>query len=398
MQDDTILQRIFAPENRPNPYPLLTELRRSPVSWQKGSLGQRDSYVVSSYSATSALLHDPRMSQDARKFSGNDGKNSVPQLSFIELDPPEHDRVRRLTMKHFGPPMRADYVDNLRPMIERSVAALIDDFASEEEVDIVKRIGYALPVSVICKILGVPEEDQPQFHVWVDDFTTDEPEKRESSLRSLHDYMDKLIRRLRENPKDDLISRMATDSDPDGRLEDPYIVATAVLLLAGGHETTANLIANGMLTLLRNPDILQRVRQQPEYIIGTVEELLRFEPPIQFLVRRMTLDAIEIGGTTIPKGESVILAIAAANRDPDKFIEPDRFNPERPDNTHLGFGSGVHHCFGAPLARLEAQIALREMARRMENPRLIQEPPAYRPSPIVRGIHKLRVAVSSIQK
>lgn len=397
MRDDTILQRIYAPENRPDPYPLLAELRLRPVSWQKGGWTPDGSYVISSYDATSALLRDPRISQDGRAIDGTE-PNATPSLSFIELDPPEHDRVRAMAMKHFGPPMRADYVHNLRPAIERSVAALIDRLGREEEIDIVKSVSYPLPVKLICEILGVPPEDQEQFHIWVDDFieSDDAPENRAAALQSLYDFMAELVRLRRENPQDDLISRMATDTGPDGRLEDPYIISTAMVLLIGGHETTANTISNGMLLFLRNPDILRRVQEQPEYIVSAVEELLRFEPPVQFLIRRFALDEITIAGSTIPKGANITLSIAGANRDPAKFKDPDRFDPARPDNTHLGFGSGVHFCFGAPLARLEAQIALRELARRMVGPKLVRDP-VYRPSAVLRGIHELPVAASGIR-
>jgi apoptosis-inducing factor 3 len=168
-------------------------------------------------------------------------------------------------------------------------------------------------------------------------------------------------------------------------MEDSYLVATATLLLIAGHETTVNLLANGMLTLLRHPKILERLRGEPDLIPAVVEELLRYEPPVQLLPRRISLDEIPLAGSTIPKGVLVTLALAAGNRDPARFLDPDRFDPTRRDNEHLGFGSGIHICFGAPLARAEAQIALTELVRRLEQPRLGADPPPYRPSPILRG-------------
>jgi cytochrome P450 len=159
-----------------------------------------------------------------------------------------------------------------------------------------------------------------------------------------------------------------------------------------------NLLGNGMLTLLRHPAILDRLRHEPDLIPATVEELLRYEPPVQFLPNRTTLDEIALAGTTIPKGVLVTLALAAGNRDPARFADPDRFDPERRDNQHLGFGSGIHNCFGAPLARIEAQIALTELVRRLEQPRLVVDPPPYRPSPVLRGPEHLLIEVDGVRE
>jgi cytochrome P450 len=205
--------------------------------------------------------------------------------------------------------------------------------------------------------------------------------------------MDRLVERRRGKPGEDLLSRMASDAGPEGRMEAPHLVATASLLLVAGHETTVNLIANGVLTLLRHREVLERLRGEPGLVVGIVEELLRYEPPVQMLSNRTTLDDVEVAGVTIPKGVLLTLALAAGNRDPERFADPDRFDPERPDNAHLGFGSGIHYCFGAPLARVEAQIALAELARRLERPRLVADPPPYRPSPILRGPRELLVEV-----
>ena len=210
----------------------------------------------------------------------------------------------------------------------------------------------------------------------------------------------------RGSPGDDLLSALATDDGPEGRLTDAEILSTSFLLLIAGHETTVNLITNGMLTLLRYPEILERVRHERELPIHLVEELLRYEPPVQFLPWRAALDDIEIGGTTIPMGSRVWLVLAAGNRDPKHVHHPDRFDPDRfdPDrfglardiDQHLGFGGGIHYCFGAPLARLEAQIALGELARRLVNPRLVVDPPPYRTNPVLRVPRHLPFAIDGI--
>jgi cytochrome P450 len=188
-----------------------------------------------------------------------------------------------------------------------------------------------------------------------------------------------------------MLSGLVTDPGPDGPMSHEELIGTARLLLFAGHETTVNLLGNGMLTLLRHPDLLERLRHEPDLVIGTVEELLRYEPPVQMLPNRVALDDIEIAGTTIPRGSPLTLMLASGNRDPHRFRDPDRFDPAREDNQHLGFGSGVHLCFGAPLARTEAQIALPELARRLENPRLVADPPPYRQSPTLRGPRHLLV-------
>jgi cytochrome P450 len=174
-------------------------------------------------------------------------------------------------------------------------------------------------------------------------------------------------------------------------------VATGRLLLIAGHETTVNLITNGMLTLLRHPPVLDRLRHEPELAIPLVEELLRYEPPVQLNPKYATLDDVEVIDVTIPKGSRLVLALAAANRDPNRFSDPDRFEPEREDNEHLGFFAGIHYCFGAGLARQEAQVALIELARRLENPRLLQDPPPYRQNPTLRGPRHLPIEIDGIR-
>ncbi len=308
-------------------------------------------------------------------------------------------------MRHFGPPERPEYLEQLRPEMVRIVSTLLDQVRDQRQIDFVERFAYPLPVTVIGRILGVPREDEPKFHVWAEAIaegvaaqTDAQRRQRDQAWSDLNQYMAGLVERHRELPGDDLLSRMATDTGPDGRMADPYLVATAALLLFAGHETTVNLLGNGMLTLLRHPAILERLRNEPDLIPSAVEELLRYEPPVQFLPNRTTLDEIALAGTTIPKGVLVTLALAAGNRDPARFPDPDRFDPERRDNEHLGFGSGIHSCFGAPLARMETQIALSELVRRLEQPRLVVDPPPYRPSPSLRGPEHLLIEVDGVRE
>src|SRR5262249_14781417 len=251
-----------------------------PVSWQENGASETGVYAVSTYREIGALLHDPRISSDLRK--GADMGATLPNApyTFIRLDPPEHDRLRRLAMRHFGPPGRPEYVEQLRPEIARITRTLVDALRDERRIDVVARVAYPLPVAVICTILGVPQEDQPQFHVWADAIVKAAgrhgPEARaeqEEATRALSTYMAALVKLRRVEPRDDLLSRMARDPGPEGGLPEPHLVATAVLLLVAGHETTVNLIASGVLTLLRHPTLLDRLRREPELVIGTVEEL-----------------------------------------------------------------------------------------------------------------------------
>jgi cytochrome P450 len=406
-QDTTILRQIYDYANRANPYPLWGRLRQTPVCWQEDGPDEAGTYVVSTYREIEALLHHPLVSSDLRNWAQTGGIPQAPTdpYEFINMDPPEHDRLRRMAMRHFGPPNRPAYLEQLRPEMLRVITTLLDQLQGQRRIDFVECFAYPLPVTMICRILGVPREDESRFHVWagaiaesVATQTKAQHRQREQAFAELNQYMARLVEHHRKEPGDDLLSGLAADTSPDGRMEDPYLVATASLLLVAGHETTVNLLSNGMLTLLRHPALLERLRNAPNLIPSTVEELLRYEPPAQFLPKRTTLDEIPLAGTSIPKGAFLTLALAAGNRDPARFANPDRFDPERRDNQHLGFGSGIHLCFGAPLARMEVQIALTELVRRLEQPHLIVDPPPYRPSPVLRGPAHLLIEVEEVRE
>ncbi|MEW2254549.1 cytochrome P450 [Streptomyces sp. NPDC047869] len=393
------LRRILDYSSRADPYPLYAELRRTPVARQEDG-----SYVVSTYREIADLLHDPHLSSDVRNLTrpmpSAEGSTTP---AFINMDPPEHDRLRRMAMRHFGPPHTPGLVAGLDPVLSAIVGDLIDDCAGKEEIDIVDDFAYPFPVTVICHLLGVPREDEPRFRLWVNDIIdaiaydpkTDPKEKLEKGLQARQDlrqYLGGLLEQRHGRPGDDLLARLANDDGPDGRMTDEEIVSTANLLLIAGHETTVNLITNGMLTLLRHPEVFQRLRDDPGLVVPLVEELLRYEPPVHIIPWRAAYSDITVADTAIPKGSQIMLMLASGSRDPDRFHEPDRFDPDRRDNQHLGFGSGIHLCFGGPMARRETQIALTELVRRLDRPRLVTDPPPYRRSPILRGPIHLRVA------
>ncbi|MEU9026938.1 cytochrome P450 [Streptomyces sp. NPDC048383] len=408
-----ILREIMDYANRADPYPLYEKLRETPVAHDGDG-----PYVISTYYEIQSLLHDPRISSDAANLASTasdplaDGEEEGTTLppSFLKLDPPDHDRLRRMTNRPFGPPHSPHKVHDMRDELGGIVSGLIDGIVaadSPDRIDLVDQFAYPFPVTVICRLLGVPPEDEPRFHVWADTIAASldpdpdaDPTKRRvpaDARMELGMYLAGLIEERRKNPGDDMLSHLATADGPDGAMTTIEALSTSALLLIAGHETTVNLITNGMLTLLRHPDVLERLRQDPELSVPIVEELLRFEPPVQLLPQRTTLCEIEVAGVTIPKGASLWLVLASGNRDPKKFENPDRFDPDRADIQHLGLGSGIHSCFGAPLARLEAQLALSELARRLENPRLLEDPPPYRQNAVLRGPRHLPIACDGIR-
>ncbi|THA86301.1 cytochrome P450 [Streptomyces sp. A0592] len=410
-----MLRQIVDYSTRADPYPLYEELRRTPVFHDEDG-----PYLVSTYHEIHGLLHDPRISSDPRNLTlsssdplaQDEADDSALPPVFLKLDPPDHDRLRRITNRPFGPPHSPHRVHDMRGELDGIVAGLIDGIAHAgnlDRVDLVEQFSYPFPVTVICRLLGIPHEDESRFHGWADTIAASldpapdaDPAERQKDASAaqmeLGMYLGGLIEDRRSNPGEDMLSHLAAvDEEPDGALSTLEIVSTAALLLIAGHETTVNLITNGMLTLLRHPDVLQRLREDPGLSVPIVEELLRYEPPVQMLPRRSTLADIEVGGVHIPKGATVSLILASGNRDPKRFEDPDRFDPDRKDIQHLGLGSGIHSCFGAPLARLEAALALSELARRLENPRLLEDPPPYRQNAVLRGPRHLPIGCDGIR-
>ncbi|MER7083756.1 Cytochrome P450 [Saccharopolyspora kobensis] len=400
MSSTSPVQRIADQAARPDPYPVYAELRRSPVIRDESGV-----HLVTTYWEIHDLLQDSRISSDARNLApganpllGEEDEATLPP-SFIRLDPPEHDRLRRLAMRPFGPPHSPRRIHDMHGELTAIVTDLLDGLAGRERFDVVDDFAYPLPVAVICRLLGVPAEDEPRFRVMVDGVVAglnpaqpvEERRAAQHSRFQLGQYLAELIEEHRRHPGEDMLSAWVTDEGPEGRMSLVEMVTNAVLLLIAGHETTVNLIANGMLTLLRHPDQLRRLRENPSTAPRLVEELLRYEPPVQFLPQRTTLTDLDVAGTVIPKGAPVWLLLASGNRDPRRFTDADIFDPAREDNQHLGFGFGIHACFGAPLARLETQVALTELVGRLADPQLPEDPPPYRPSPVLRGPRHLEI-------
>jgi cytochrome P450 len=403
MATGSIFEQIIDPANRAGPWSLYRELRKTPVTREADG-----TYVVSRYRDIVALIHDPRVSST--------GGAALPGR-LVNLDPPAHDRIRRSLMRHFGPPEAPGRIESMRAGLQDVVTGLIDRLAGKSQADLVDEFAYTLPLTAICRLLGVPVEDEPRFHAWADAIVAnmrlqgtaaeDARRRRDDAFAGMDQYFGVLADARREAPGEDLLSALVADDRTWEGLSRDELLANVALLLFAGHESTVNLIANGILTLLRHPGVLRRVGSEPGFAVFAVEELLRYEPAVHFLPNRLALDDIDIAGVTIPAGAPIRMALAAGNRDPDYVRDPDRFdpdrhNPERVDvcpreSQHLSFGGGIHYCFGAPLARLETEIALTELARRLENPRLLADPPSYRPNPLLRGPQHLPVGFDRIR-
>ncbi|GCE30172.1 putative cytochrome P450 [Dictyobacter alpinus] len=394
-----------------NPYPLYEQFRETPVALQEDG-----SYIVSTYNEIVSLLHDPRLSSDMRKSDAQkqalqQAKQKRAQLAaqgqpveepeevvppFIFQDPPNHDRLRRIVMRQFTP----ERIESMGSHVEQIVKEHLDKHAQGGQIDIVDDLAYPLPVTVICQLLGVPREDEPRFHAWAEPLAsvldpgqvqTEAQQKQIMEFsRQIHEYMDELLQKLKANPGDNMLSGMLTTNDIDGPMSPRELISTAILLLIAGHETTVNLITNGTLAMLRSPELMEQLRQDPELVITYVEELLRYDPPVHFRTRTALAD-IEVAGTTIPKGATIILVLASGSHDEKRFKQSEEFIPDRQDNEHLGFGSGIHYCVGAPLARIEAHIALSEISRRLIDPKLAVDPPTYRDNAALRGPRHLPV-------
>ncbi|MGW4199086.1 cytochrome P450 [Streptomyces sp. NPDC005004] len=399
MMPGTISAQITDYAHRADPYPLYAELREQPVRREDDG-----TYLVSTYYEVRSLANDPRLSNDTSNRATGYARPGQPveaglPPSFIFTDPPAHDRLRDTINRPFGPPHSPRFLDGLRADLAKAVTELLDAFDGKDRVDIVEDFSYPLPVTAICKVLGVPREDEPRFHAWanalassIDPHPGDDggPEKAGRARQEMGAYLAGLIETKRRHPGPGMLSALAPDMTPAD------LEATAVLLLVAGHETTVNAITNTTLTLLRHPDVLQRFQKDPELAVPLIEEVLRYEPPVQFVPWTTALADIEIAGTTIPQGSPVWLMLAAANRDPQRFKDPDRFDPDRKDNEHLGFYTGIHYCFGAPLARMELHLAVPELFRRVTFSGLLEDPPPYRANAVLRGPRHLPVAIEGL--
>ena len=398
----TLLLDLLDPGHRAHPYPIYRQLR------ERGPLQLPDSNLVvfSSFADCDEVLRHPSSCSDRLKSTAAQqaiaaGQEARPfgAPGFLFLDPPDHTRLRKLVSKAFSPKV----VRALEPDITALVDALLDAVATAGRFEVIADLAYPLPVAVICRLLGVPIEDEPKFS-WasallaqgLDPFIafTGQPQGFEERMEAglwLRGYLRDLLRQRRADPGEDLMSGLIAVEEAGDQLTEDEIVATCNLLLVAGHETTVNLIANAVLAMLRHPEHWSALGRDSSRAPAIVEETLRYDPPVQ-LVGRIAGEDMSIGGVDVPRGETMMLLLAAAHRDPAVTERPDEFDPTRAVVRHLAFGLGPHFCLGAPLARLEANVALSAVTKRFPGARLVGEP-TYKPNVTLRGMARLDVVV-----
>ncbi len=377
-----------------NPYPTFAALRSASPVQKVPSGGGRYSYLVTGYAEAREAFTDPRLSKDTQRFfAGKDtGRNLHPAVSqsMLATDPPQHTRLRSLVTKAFTP----GAVARLRPYIASVTDELLDVWVPGVQTDAVESLAVPLPVTVICQLLGVPDADRAAARAWSSDlFAAGQNERIDSASHAVAGYMADLITAKRRTPDDSLLNDLIRARDGEDRLSEDELVSLAVLLLVAGHETTTNLIGNGLLALLQTPDSLHRLRDEPDLVDAAMDELLRLDSPVSMATFRFTTEAISLGGVEIPAGSPVLIAPGAANRDPARFSDPDRLDLDRDTKGHLAFGHGIHRCLGAPLARAEGEIAFRRIVARF--PRLRLAVPSaelkWRHTRLMRGLESLPV-------
>ena len=398
-------RQLLSPEFFSDPYSVYHRLRtEDPVHWCE----QWNCWIISRYDDVIAGLR-----QDGRRFSvvGQFGSylNALPEavrprfqplkqhfsIGLLHSDPPEHTRLRSLINQAFTPRV----VEKMREQIEATVNSLLDAVEDAGRMDVIRDFSFHLPAIITAEVVGMPPEDRHQFKAWSDDIasfsasnrmTVEVAERAQRSLLAVRAYLLDIAAQRREQPRDDLISRLVST---DGEKETPSegeLLSTCVTFLVGGHETTTALIGSGLLALLRNPDQLQRLRNEPEAVKSAVEEFLRYESPNQRSIRLVKED-FELQGRKIKRGQRVMFLLGAANRDPAQFLDPERLDVCREPNRHIAFGLGPHFCIGAPLARLEATVAFTTLLRRFPNLRLAQDDSEWLPSYQLRLLKSLPV-------
>ncbi|WP_151769946.1 cytochrome P450 [Streptomyces abyssomicinicus] len=394
---DDFAAALLTPEARRDPYPLYARMRREdPVHRSPQGI-----WYLTRYADVEAALGDLRLSNDrdrmARAYSGLGGDlKALSRLTgrlgrvMTNTDPPDHARLRKLANKAFT----ARRVEALRDGVRRIVDRLVDEaVAAGPAMDLIEAVASPLPMSVVCELFGIPDEDRPRVTSWFRRFGRlgEDIDKSEAAIEQYEQYLSGLIRQRRWEPGDDLISALVATQAQDDRLTDSELLSTCFVLITAGDETTTHLIGNGMLALLRHPDQLARLRADPGLIRGAVEELARYDTVTQAIVRVVAQD-VEIGGRTLAEGELVYLFLGATNRDPERFEDPDRLDLSRPGNRHLSFGHGPHFCLGGPLAKLQAEVAVGTLVRRLPGLRPADgAAPDWRPNPLQRRLTALPV-------
>lgn len=404
-RDPLSLSNLSEPEVRADPYALYAKIRsQDPVHWDE----DQGFWVLTRYDDVVSTLRDKQRFSKAKglklalnRLPGEEREVARPvfdtfSYQMLYADPPYHTRLRGLVNKAFTPRI----VAQMEPRIQDVVDQMLDAVQESGRMDVIGDLAYPLPATVIMELMGLPVEERDQFKQWSDDFFAalgvvhHEPEVFETARKSLAevtDYICNLRDQLQKDPRDDLLSEIVIAEEQGDQLNRHEVVANSILLLAAGHETTTNLIGNGLLALMRHPNQMQKLKGDPSLIDSAVDELMRYDNPVQ-IVWRVATENLEIGGKQVKEGQFVNVIVGAANRDPAQFDEPDRLDIEREDNRQVGFGLGTHYCVGAPLARLEGRIAIETVLRRLPDLRLESKDLSWQENPILRGLESLLVA------
>ncbi|MDE2745835.1 MAG: cytochrome P450 [Chloroflexota bacterium] len=383
-----------------NPYPTYKELRERDPFHPSPLTG---AMVVSKYDDVDAVLRNYKVFSNERGPVGTRNRRNIGEQieneltpSMLSLDPPDHTRLRSLVSRAFTPRQVAKMEDHIRD----TAHALLDEVEGQNEFDLMSNLAALLPTVVIAEMIGVPTEDRQQFKDWSDKFARVlEPNLAADELsivfetgQLFDEYFRGIVAERREDPRDDLVSRLIEAEEEGDKLTENEMIATLRLLLVAGNETTTNLIGNGLKALLEHPDQLELLRQRPELIDNAIEELLRFDSPVQ-LDGRTTLDEFQMDRHTLKPGRPVSLLIGGANRDPEEFSDPEMLDITREDAGNISFGRGIHHCLGAPLARLEGRIAFEALLERFADIQHGTRTPEYKPNIVLRGLRHLDIRV-----
>ena len=404
--DALLMQALFTPEGQADPYPLYAQMRQE-ATVSRSSFGP---YVVNGYDVCQSVLRDPRLGRGVDIVDNNVGIfgdmgsrrgefMDMSQHNMLLADPPDHTRLRRLVSRSFT----ARQVERLRPVVHALVDELLDAMTESGDVEFMSEFALPLPMAVIGELVGVPEADravlQPRVRAASKGIepvmSDDQTDAAIEAVGTLAEYFGALIEERRRRPRDDLLSSLAAAWENDDRLTDEEIYSTSILLFAAGFETTTNLLGNGLLALLTHPGPLADWRQHPEIAPFAVEELLRYDSPVQFNLRTALEPAELAAGEPLERGDRVIVLQGAANRDPARFADPDELDLRREDNVPLSFGWGIHHCIGAALARMEGEIAFNGLLARFPTMELLTDAPHWRPSFTLRGLLDLPLRVSA---
>ncbi|MGQ8872022.1 cytochrome P450 family protein [Paenibacillus sp. TSA_86.1] len=375
-----------------NPYPVYEKLRKDTplfkVMFPQGEFG----WMITRYEDAVQILKDSRFSKDMVKRYGSDGQ-SIFSSNMLFSDPPDHRRLRGLVQKAFTPKL----VEDMRNHIQNIADDLLDNLPSQETMNLIDDFAFPLPIIVISEILGVPLEDRDKFRMWSNTFIDASTAKNAELLmqhkQEFMDYLTDWFAKVRKEPGQDLISQLVIAEESGEQLTERELLSVVSLLIIAGHETTVNLIGNGILALLEHPEQRHLLIQQPELIHQAIEEMLRYNGPVEFSTSRWASEDIEFRGQQIAKGELVVVALDSANRDEEQFKDPDVFDITREKSAHLAFGKGIHLCLGAPLARLEGEIAVSTLLNRFPNMKLQNDVDTleWRPGMIVRGVKEIPV-------